>query len=103
MTFKRALADSSFIRSTWYSSTARPWVDRLVLKISLRSAVTWPTRYRPPLPIPSAEMASRTMPVSIRPLCRSPALATARQHSPRSRAAAPALSFSYPASSIEAA
>ena len=34
------------------------------------------------------EMASRTMPVSTRPLSRSPGLPTARQHSPRSRASA---------------
>ena len=88
ITFSRALADSPFIRSAWYSSTARPSADRLVLKISLRMAVTWPTRYLPPLPIPSTEMASRTTPVSTRPLVRSPALATALQHSPRSRASA---------------
>ena len=88
MTFSRALADSSFMRSTWYSSTARPSADRLVLKISLRMAVTWLTRYRPPAPMPSTEMASRTMPVSIWPLSRLPALPTARQHSPRSRASA---------------
>ena len=40
MTLSRALADSSFIRSTWYKSTARPSAERLVLKISLRMAVT---------------------------------------------------------------
>ena len=37
---------------------------------------------------PVTEMASRTMPVSTLPLLRSPALPTARQHSPRRRASA---------------
>ena len=38
--------------------------------------------------MPVTEMASRTTPVSMRPLSRSPALPTARQHSPRRRASA---------------